>query len=414
MAAPRVIVVGGGASGLLAAGCAAGDGAQVLLLEKMSRLGRKLRISGAGRCNLTNTTPLSEFITHFGENGRFLRQAFSVFFSSELISFLEEIGLPTVTERGGRVFPASGKATDVVDALVRWVRESGVKVKTSSAVDKLLVDEGRIAGVKLKDGGSHDAGAVIVVTGGVSYPATGSSGDGYRLAKAVGHTVVTPRPSLVPLVTAGGVAEKLQGLSLKDVGVRVLVDGRRRDDAFGEMLFTHFGVSGPIILTLSRKIVDLLREDRSVVLSIDLKPALDDKMLEARLLRDIASHGKQQLKTLLKGLLPQKLIETCIELTGIPANRAAHQMTAVERRRLRMWLKDFRLDVTRHRPIDEAIVTAGGVSTREIDPRTMASRLVKGLYFAGEVLDVDGDTGGFNLQAAFSTGWLAGKSAAAG
>jgi predicted Rossmann fold flavoprotein len=412
MSARRVIVVGGGAAGLFAAGSAAACGAETLLLEKMDRLGRKLRMAGAGRCNLTNTSQLEDFIGHFGRNGRFLRGAFSRLFSSELISFFEGIGLPTVTERGGRVFPASGKAQDVVAALDAWVRENGVKVKLGSAVDRLMVEDGRVTGVKLKDGGTHGGDAVIVVTGGLSYPATGSSGDGYRLAEEAGHTLVPVRPSLVPLETAGDTASNLQGLSLKEVHVRVYVDGKNKDEAFGEMLFTHFGVSGPIILTLSRNIVDALKDGKVVALSIDLKPALDEAKLEARLLRDIASHGKQQFKTLLRGLLPRMLIDTCIELTEIPAEMPAHQITAGERRRLRTWLKDFRLEISGHRPIDEAIVTAGGVSTREVDPRTMASRVVKGLYFAGEVLDIDGDTGGYNLQAAFSTGWVAGESAA--
>lgn len=399
---------------MLAAGQAASGGARTVLLEKMSRPGRKIRIAGKGRCNLTNVAPLSEFITHFEPNGRFLRQAFSQFFAYELLSFLEEVGIATVTERGGRVFPASGRAQDVVDALVTWVRKEGVELLTQSPVEQLLMEDGRVTGVKVEGGQTHFGDAVIVVTGGASYPATGSTGDGYRLAESAGHTVEPVRPALVPLMTAGDIAPRLQGLSLRDVRVRVLIEGKKKDDAFGEMLFTHFGVSGPIILSLSRKVVDMLRRGEAVALSIDLKPALDEQKLDARLLRDVAAHGKRRFKTLLQGLLPRKLIDICIELTGIPPDRAAHQMTAPERVRLRTWLKDFRLEVTGHRPIDEAIVTAGGVTTLEIDPRTMASRLVKGLYFAGEVLDIDADTGGYNLQAAFSTGWLAGRSAAEG
>jgi predicted Rossmann fold flavoprotein len=412
MAARRVIVVGGGPAGLMAAGQAAGLGARTVLLERMSRPGRKLRIAGAGRCNLTNIAPLADFIAHFGRNGRFLRQAFSRFFSPDLVSFLREIGLPTTTERGGRVFPASGLAQDVVNALLAWVRERRVEVRTGSRVKQILMEEGRAGGVKTYGGGLHRGDAVVVVTGGASYPATGSTGDGYRLAESVGHTVVPIRPALVPLVTSGDVAARLQGLGLRDVSVRLLVGGKRRAQAFGEMLFTHFGVSGPIVLTLSGRVVDALRAGETVELAVDLKPALDEGVLDARLQRDVASHGRQQFHTLLKGLLPRKLIPVCIELTGIPSDRVAHQMTAQERGRLRAWLKDFRLEITGHRPLDEAIVTAGGVSTREIDPRTMASRLVKGLYFAGEVLDLDADTGGYNLQAAFSTGWVAGRCAA--
>jgi predicted Rossmann fold flavoprotein len=413
MAGRRVIVVGGGAAGLMAAGQAAELGAETLLLEKMKRPGRKLRITGKGRCNLTNLTPLPEFIAHFGPNGRFLRQAFSRFFTSELVAFLEGLGIQTVTERGGRVFPCSNQAQDVVDRLVQWVGERGVTVRTESPVERLLVEDGRAVGVKLAQPGLlYHADAIILATGGASYPGTGSTGDGYGLAAALGHTIVPIRPALVPLETAGDVAPRLQGLSLRNVSVRVWADGKKQAEAFGEMLFTHFGLSGPIILSLSRQVVDALRQGQKVTLAIDLKPALNDRKLDARLLRDLDEHGKRQFQTLLKELLPRKLIPVCIELTGIPADRVGHQITAEERRRLRTWLKDFRLEVIGHRPFTEAIITAGGVDTREVDARTMASRLVAGLYFAGEVLDLDADTGGYNLQAAFSTGWVAGRSAA--
>ncbi len=419
MTGHRVIVVGAGAAGLMAAGRAAGLGAETLLLEKMERPGRKLRIAGKGRCNLTNVASVSEFISHFGPNGRFLRQAFARFFNSDLVTFFEELGVRTVTERGGRVFPASGQAQDVVDALVQWVGDRGVTLRTRSPVERLLVEVGRVVGVQVSRNqvssqkpGFYSADAVIVATGGASYPATGATGDGYRLAQAAGHTIVPIRPALVPLETAGDVAPRLQGLSLRNVTVRMWVDGKKRAEAFGEMLFTHFGVSGPIILSLSRQVVDALRLGQRVVLSIDLKPALDEGKLDARLLRDLDAHGKQQFRTLLKGLLPSKLIPVCIDLTGIPPDKMAHQITAQERKRLRTWLKDFRLEVTGYRPFTEAIITAGGVNVREVDPRTMASRLVEGLHFAGEVLDVDADTGGYNLQAAFSTGWVAGRSAA--
>ena len=408
----QVIVVGGGAAGLMAAGQAAGQGAETLLLEKMNHPGRKLRIAGKGRCNLTNVAPVSEFITHFGPNGRFLRQAFAQFFNSDLAAFFEELGVRTVTERGGRVFPASSQAQDVVDALARWVGERGVTLQTRSPAKRLLVEGGRVTGVQASRGQIHRADAIIVATGGASYPATGSTGDGYRLAASVGHTIVPIRPALVPLETAGDIAPRLQGLSLRNVTVRVWVNGKKQAEAFGEMLFTHFGLSGPIILSLSRQVVDALLINQSVILSIDLKPALDEGKLDARLLRDLDARGKRQFRTLLKGLLPSKLIPVCIDMTGIPPDKMAHQITAQERKRLRMWLKDFRLEVAGHRPFTEAIITAGGVDTREVDPRSMASRLLEGLYFAGEVLDVDADTGGYNLQAAFSTGWGAGRSAA--
>jgi predicted Rossmann fold flavoprotein len=412
MATHQVIVVGAGAAGLMAAGQAAELGAETLLLEKMERPGRKLRITGKGRCNLTNVVPLEEFIERFGANGLFLRQAFHQFFSPDLLAFFEELGVPTVTERGGRVFTASEKAQDVVDALVHWVCKQGVALQTRSSVEQLLVERNRIAGVKDSHARVYHAPAVVVTTGGASYPATGSTGDGYRLAKSVGHTVVPIRPALVPLETAGDVAQRLQGLSLRNAAVRLRIDGQQAADAFGEMLFTHFGVSGPMILYLSKLAVDALCAGRKVELSIDLKPALDKKTLDARLLRDIDAQGKKHFQNLLKGLLPSKLIPVCVDLVGIPAHQVAHQITAEERTRLLKWLKDFRLEVTGHRGFAEAIVTAGGVALDEIDPRTMESRLVKGLYFAGEVLDVDANTGGFNLQAAFSTGWTAGRSAA--
>jgi predicted Rossmann fold flavoprotein len=396
----------------MAAGQAAELGAKTLLLEKMNRPGRKLRITGKGRCNLTNMAPLPEFITHFS-NGRFLRQAFSQFFAPELVAFFKELGLLTVIERGGRVFPADSQAQDIVDALVQWIGARGVTLKTHTPVEQLLVENGHVIGVQTA-GQVYRAEAVIIATGGASYPGSGSTGDGYRLAQSVGHTIVPIRPALVPLETAGDIAPRLQGLSLRNVNVQVRIKGEKQAEAFGEMLFTHFGLSGPLILSLSKKVVDALRLGQQVTLSIDLKPALDERKLDARLLRDLDAHGKQQFHTLLKGLLPRKLIPVCLDLTGIPPDKATHQITAHERERLRKWLKDFRLQVTGHRPFTEAIITAGGVDTQQVDPRTMASRLdtAKGLYFAGEVLDIDADTGGYNLQAAFSTGWVAGRCAA--
>ncbi|MBN1178962.1 MAG: NAD(P)/FAD-dependent oxidoreductase [Anaerolineae bacterium] len=407
----HVIVVGGGPAGLMAAGQAAGMGARTLLLEKMYRPARKLGITGKGRCNLTNVAPMEAFITHFGSGGQFLRQAFYRFFSADLMAFFDDLGVQTVTERGGRVFPVSNEAQEIVAALERWVEAQGVQVETHAPVERLVVDGGRVTGVALADGRTASANAVIVATGGASYPGTGSTGDGYRMARAVGHTVAPIRPALVPLETAGSVAPDLQGLSLRNVTLSMLVDGQPQASEFGEMLFTHFGVSGPIVLTLSTGAVDALHAGRRVALAIDLKPALDADKLDARLLRELDAHGKQQYQTLLKRLLPRRLISVCIDQTRIPPEKVAHQITSQERGQLVSWLKGFRLDVTGHRPMTEAIVTAGGVCTDEVNPRTMASRLVEGLYFAGEVLDVNADTGGYNLQAAFSTGWLAGRSA---
>ena len=412
----QVIVVGAGAAGLMAAGQAAEMGARTLLLEKMDRPARKLRISGKGRGNLTNMASLPEFIEHLN-NGRFLRNAFARFFSTDLTTFFLELGVRTQAERGGRVFPESNRAQDLVDAMTGWVKVRGVTVRTGVRVQGLLLEEQRIAGVQTSgtDGTEDIYGdAVIVTTGGASYPATGSTGDGYALARSAGHTVVPIRPALVPLETAGDVAGRLQGLSLRNVRVCLSAGGKQWSEAFGEMLFTHFGVSGPIILSMSRQAVDLVRDGEQVALSIDLKPALDEDKLDARLRRDLDRFGKRQFRTVLKELLPRMLIPVCIDQTAIPAFKVGHQITAEERSRLRAWLKGFRLQVTGYRGFKEAIVTAGGVDTREIDPRTMASRRIEGLYFAGEVLDVDADTGGYNLQAAFSMGWVAGRAAASG
>jgi predicted Rossmann fold flavoprotein len=418
-----LVVIGGGPAGMMAAGQAASAGVRALLLEKMDRPGRKLRITGKGRCNLTNVEPLEQFLRHFQPDGRFLKHAFHQFFSQELLDFIHGLGVPTVLERGGRVFPASGDAGEVVVALTRWLKQRGAAISTDLAVRELHTsqtewvvratgrqDRGRRSENARVEPEQFHSQAIILATGGSSYPGTGSTGDGYELAAALGHDISPLRPALIPLDTAGDTASRLEGLSLRNVNLTLLVEGRKEAQAFGEMLFTHFGVSGPIVLSLSLQAVDALRQGNGVEISIDLKPALDHKTLKARLLRDIDSHGKRQYRTLLAGLLPRSLIPVCIEQTGIPPDKPAHQITSDERKRLRLWLKDFRLPVTGHRPMAQAIVTAGGVSTRQVDPRTMQSRLHPGLFFAGEVLDINADTGGYNLQAAFSTGWLAGQS----
>jgi len=409
----KVIVVGGGAAGLMAAGQAALAGADTLLLEKMKKPGRKICISGKGRCNLTNRAELPEFIAHFGNTGTFLRQAFFRFFSAELVDFFTEQGLELVTERGGRVFPASGKAYDVLDVLVKWIEQCRVKVNRSAKVDKLIVNGGIVSGV-ICNGKRIPANAVVLATGGASYPATGSTGDGYRLAKNAGHSIIPIRPALVPLETAGNTARQMAGLNLRNIGVRMYVNGRRRKQAFGELVFSEFGLTGPVILTLSSEAVDALRNGDRVDLSIDLKPALDEQKLDARLLRDFASRGNEELHSVLRGLLPKEMVPVCLDLIGIDPETKAGQLSSKERGVLRRWLKNFRLEVTGYRSFEEAIVTAGGVDTREVDPRTMESKKTNGLYLAGELLDIQGDTGGYNLQAAFSTGWLAGRSAAMG
>jgi predicted Rossmann fold flavoprotein len=413
----QLLVIGGGAAGLMAAGQAAAAGARVVLVERMARLGTKLRITGKGRCNLTNTASMADFLARFAfpdaesDSRFFLRNAFARFFSDDLVAFLQTVGVPTVVERGGRVFPASNDAQQVADALARFAREQGVKVRLRSRVTGLLGDGDGVKGVALESGEQVVAGAVIVATGGASYPRTGSTGDGYRLAGQAGHTLVPVQPALVPLVVAGNEPKAMMGLSLRNVEVRLLLDGQEVAREFGEMLFTHYGISGPIILTLSGPAVVRLGQGH-LEMAINLKPALQPEKLDARLRRDLDSFGKKSYRNMLKGLLPQKMIDVIVARSEIPSDKPCHQITAAERQRLRSLLQDFRLTVVEHRPLDEAIVTAGGVETREVDPRTMASRLVEGLYFAGEVLNVQADTGGYNLQAAFSTGYVAGQAAA--
>jgi hypothetical protein len=395
----------------MAAGQAARAGARVLLLEKMARPGRKLRLAGGGRGNLTHTAPLNDFLAQFGPQGQFLRSALARFAAPQLRAFLSGIGVPTVVEPSGQVYPASDRAADVVDALVRWAQAQGAALQTRTPVVELAVEEGQVVGVQTAGGAVHRARAVVLAAGGASYPATGSDGDGCRLAEAAGHTIVPLRPALVPLETAGDIAPRLQGLALRGVAVRLYAGGKQRALQIGDLLFTHFGLSGPAVLSLSRAAVDALRAGQGTVLAMNLFPDMDGRALDDRLRRDLEAHGARQAATLLAGLLPRRLAPIALAQTGIPPETRASQVGAAARRRLCAWLQDWRLEVTGHRPWSEAQVTAGGVDLREVDPQTMASRLVRGLYLAGEVLDLDAGTGGYNLQAAFSTGWLAGQSA---
>jgi len=410
MARERIIVVGGGASGLMAAGIAAEHGADVLLLEKMKTPARKIRISGKGRCNLSNNAELSDFISHFGRSGRFLRQSFSRFFTPELILFFESRGLKLQVERGGRIFPAHGDAPAVAKLLLKWAEKSGVIIRPDSAVKRILIKEGRIEGV-VCNGEKMLCDAVIFATGGASYSRTGSTGDGYSLMQDVGHTIVATRPALVPLETEKSTARGMAGLDLRNVNLRLYIDGKRKDQKFGELSFTTFGLSGPIVLTMSLMAVDALEQNKKVSVSLDLKPALDDDKLDARLLRDLQKRDKESMASVLRGLIPQELVGTCLEQTKMSPDIVAGELSSKARRTLRHWLKDFRFEIIGYRPLEEAIVTAGGVATREINPHTMESKIVKGLYIVGEVLDIQGDTGGYNLQAAFSTGWAAGAAA---
>lgn len=399
---------------MIAAGTAASNGANTVLLEKMGRSGMKLSITGKGRCNLTNSAPIERFLEAYGPNGKFLRQAFMRFFNSDLVALAESLGISVELEPGGRIFPSDNRAPEFAQALAQWVVSSGARVSENSSVSEILVENQAVAGVRTVGDKTLSAEAIVLATGGLSYPETGSTGDGYCLAASVGHTIVPTRPALVPLETKGDIAPQLQGLSLRDIGIRLLVDDRAVADMVGDLIFTHYGVSGPVILHVSRLAVDALRAGQSVQISIDLLPSMDERALEAHLLSYFNELGQRQLQNILKELLPSNLVSVGLGLIDFPEGITGSQVTVAERRRLRHWLKDFRLDISGHLSYDEAIVTAGGIDLAEIDPRTMHSRLVKGLFFAGEMLDIDGPTGGYNLQAAFSTGWLAGFSAASG
>jgi predicted Rossmann fold flavoprotein len=404
-----VIVVGAGPAGLLAAGIASEEGSRVLILEKMRQEGRKLLITGKGRCNITNVADVDEFIRHVYPNGRFLRHAFGHFFSGEILELLHQYGVETTCERGGRYFPSSNKSADVLGALLKWVKNRNVEIRCGHRVEKLLEEGGIIQGV-IANGQEFKAARVILATGGKSYPATGSNGEGYELARSVGHTITPVRPSLVPLETDGNVAQQLQGLNLKNVRASVWVDDKKRGEDFGEMIFTHFGLSGPIILTLSRIVVDALHQKSRVEVSIDLKPALDEQKLDMRLLRDLDESGKKRISNLFRNWLPSSMIQVFMELLGIDPEKEGHQVSSKERKKIRNLMKNFRFKITGHRSFKEAIITAGGVPTSEISSKTMESKLVPGLYFAGEMIDLDAETGGYNLQIAYSTGWLAGSS----
>jgi predicted Rossmann fold flavoprotein len=406
-----VIVVGAGPAGLLAAGSASIYGARVLVLEKMRKEGRKLLITGKGRCNITNDSDPDEFIQHVHPNGRFLRSAFGHFFSRDILNLLHDRGVETTLERGGRYFPASQKSSDVLAALLSWLGEQQVQIRCEQRVEKLLVEGNTVRGIQA-NGKEIRAGRVILAMGGKSYPATGSNGEGYALAQSVGHSIVPVRPSLVPLESAGNVASRLQGLTLKNVRASVWINDKKMGEDFGEMIFTHFGLSGPIILTLSRMVVDALQQKSKVELSLDLKPALDEQKLDARLLRDLNEGGKKKMVNLFRGWLPASMIPVFIEMLGLDPEKEGHQLSSRERKKIRNLMKDFRFIIIDHRSFKEAIITAGGVSTKEISSRTMESKKVSGLYFAGEMIDLDAETGGYNLQIAYSTGWLAGRSSA--
>lgn len=404
-----VIVIGAGAAGMLAAGKAAERGLRVLLFERNGRPGRKLMITGKGRCNVTNFCDVDRLISSVKSNSKFLYSAFSVFPPEEVMAFFEGLHVPLKVERGNRVFPQSDRAADIVDALSRFIRDSGVRFQTGRA-ESLLLEDGAVKGVCFNGGAEHTARAVVLCTGGLSYPKTGSTGDGYRLAGQAGHRIVSPTPSLVPLVAHEYWVPRLQGLSLKNVKVTVTdrEKGKKLFEEQGEMLFTHFGLSGPMILSASAHIKDF--SNRRIQIKIDLKPALSLEQLDARLQRDFKEFQNRDFSNSLGRLLPRRLIPVIVELSGIGGSTKVNQITKDQRWNLAKQLKGLAVTAVSYRPIDEAIVTAGGVAVSEVSPKTMESKLCRGLYFAGEVLDVDAYTGGFNLQIAFSTGFLAGQS----
>ena len=418
----KVVIIGGGPAGMLSAISASQEGNEVTIIEKMNQLGKKLCITGKGRCNITSSLPIEDFIKNIPGNGKFLYSAFKNFTNQDILKLLKEEGIQTKEERGNRIFPVSDRASDVRDALIKRLKKENVKIITNARVVDIIVKENTVQGVIYKTNSNSNKNAnsskneqkielkadkVILATGGKSYPLTGSNGDGYNLAKKLGHTVTEIMPSLVALVAKDediDVCQNLQGLSLKNVGLKVYRDNKMIYEDFGEMLFTHFGVSGPIILSSSAHLVRNSMEN--VQISIDLKPALDENKLDERILRDFNTEKNKEFKNSLNQLLPQKMIPVIVDKMGI--NKKVNEITKEERRKLVKLLKDFRIKIKGFRPVEEAIVTAGGINIKEINPKTMESKIVKGLYFAGEIIDVDAYTGGFNLQIAYSTGFTAG------
>lgn len=410
----RIIVIGGGAAGLMAGVRSAQLGASVRIIEKMKMVGLKMGITGKGRCNVTNAAPIEDFIKQTPGNGKFLYSAYQQWTNEDMIHLLNSWGVPTKVERGGRVFPESDKATDVRNAFIDTYRKLGGQLHLEEVVKDLIVKDGAITGV-ITDKGTYRCDAAIIATGGMSYPLTGSTGDGYELASSVGHSIVELRPSLIPLETKEHWVKDLMGLSLKNVEVSIIAKNKVQTKQFGEMLFAHFGVTGPIILSTSHTVTKLLKKQvEPIIIEINLKPALSREVLDKRVQRDFSESQNKQLVNVLKGLLPSKLIPVICQLAELEGTKAIHNITKEERLRLVDTIQHMRFTVHKPRPIAEAIVTAGGISVKEVDPKTMQSKLVNGLYMAGEVLDVDAFTGGYNLQVAFSTAYVAATHAAEG
>lgn len=417
----KTIIIGGGPAGMLAAIHAGRSGDQVTLLEKMNSLGKKLLITGKGRCNITSSLPMEEFIQNVPGNGMFLYSSFNQYTNRDIIELLESEGVKVKEERGHRIFPITDQAKDVLNAFMRQLEKTKVTVKTNAKVNKVMVDQGKAIGVQCLFNDKKEtilADKVILATGGKSYPITGSTGDGYKIARELGHTITEIKPSLIP-ITANKesleICKQLQGLSLRNIAIQIRDNKKNKViyEDFGEMLFTHWGVSGPTILSGSAHLlryprVDELLKEGSIELHIDLKPALSEEKLEERILRDFEREKNKEFKNSLNDLLPNKMIELFVELSGIDRNKKVNSITKIERKNLVALFKKFKITLNGFRPVEEAIVTSGGISIKEINPKTMESKLVKGLYFAGEIIDVDAYTGGFNLQIAYSTGYTAG------
>ena len=404
-----VVVIGGGAAGLMAGGISSSNGKKTIILEKNERVGKKLLITGKGRCNITNNCDLDTFMKNIPRNASFMYSSFSRFSAHDTIEFFENLGVNVKTERGNRVFPQSDKAAEVTNALRQFALNSGAEIKTCTVTD-VVAKDGAITGVQCGDK-TICANSVIVTTGGLSYPLTGSTGDGYNFAKKLGHEIIEPTPSLVPIITKQKWCSDVMGLSLKNVTLKVQFNGKQIWEDLGEMLFTHFGVSGPLVLSASSHITHVKGNISDCKLSIDLKPALSAEQLDARILRDFKEKINCDFKNALDNLLPRKIIDTIVRLSGISPDCKVNQISRDERAKLVSVIKGLELSVNKFRPIDEAIITSGGINVKEITPKSMESKLVRGLYFAGEVIDVDGYTGGFNLQIAFSTAVVAGENA---
>ena len=406
----KILVVGGGAAGMMAAVTAARNGKKVRLIEKNEKLGKKLFITGKGRCNITNAADIEDLFSAVVSNPKFLYSSFYSMTNDQVIDFFEELGVKTKVERGGRVFPESDHSSDVIRALEQEMKRLGIEIRLRTEAEEILAEDGRVTGVRLSSGIELHADAVIIATGGISYPSTGSTGDGYRFARECGHKVADLSPALVPMEVKEWYARELMGLSLRNVEIRITDGKKKLYEEFGEMLFTHYGVTGPVILSASSIVGKKLRE-HPLTLHIDLKPALTEEQLDKRMLREFEANHNRQFKNAVDSLFPSKLKPVIVELSGIQEDKKVNEVTKEERLHFVRLIKDFSMTLTGMRGYNEAIITKGGVSVKEIDPGTMESKLVNGLYFAGEVLDLDAVTGGYNLQIAWSTGYLAGLNA---